>query len=109
MGEACSANGRKNLVRELEGNNHLKDMLRFEDNIKIYIREIGWGGCGMVSSGSIQGQVAGSCEHSNEPSDSIKSGIFLEKLSDYKPLKKDFSMKLIILVSYLITVVLAAM
>jgi hypothetical protein len=33
--------------------------------------------------------VAGSCEHGDEPSDSIKGGEFLGQLSDYQLLKKD--------------------
>jgi hypothetical protein len=32
--------------------------------------------------------VAGSCEHGNEPSGSIKGAEFLYKLSDYQLLKK---------------------
>jgi hypothetical protein len=32
--------------------------------------------------------VVGSCEHGNEPSDSIKSGKLLDLLSDYQLLKK---------------------
>jgi hypothetical protein len=35
-------------------------------------------GCGLDSFGSGQGQVAGSCEHGNEPSGSIKYGEFLD-------------------------------
>jgi len=35
------------------------------------------------SSGSGQGTMAGPCEHSNELSDSIKEGEFLNSLSDY--------------------------
>jgi hypothetical protein len=36
------------------------------------------GRCGLVARGSGQGSVAGSCEHGNEPSGSIKCGEFLE-------------------------------
>jgi hypothetical protein len=43
----------------------------------------------MVSIGSRYGQAAGSCAHINEPSDSIKDGKFLEKLSEYWFLKYD--------------------
>jgi hypothetical protein len=32
--------------------------------------------------------LEGSCENSNEPSGMIKGGEFLDKLSDYHPLKK---------------------
>jgi hypothetical protein len=41
------------------------------------------GECGLDSSGSGQGPVAGSCEHSNEPSCTIKDGEFLDLLNDY--------------------------
>jgi hypothetical protein len=47
------------------------------------------GRCGLKSSGSGWGPVAGSCEHDNEPSGSIKGGDFLYKLSDCQFLKKD--------------------
>jgi hypothetical protein len=33
--------------------------------------------------------MASYCEHGNEPSDSIKGGKFLNKLSDYEILMKD--------------------
>jgi len=36
------------------------------------------GGCGLDSSGSGQELVAGSCEHGNEPSGSMKGGEFLD-------------------------------
>jgi hypothetical protein len=38
------------------------------------------GGHGLDQSGSVQGQVAGSCECDDEPSDSIKCREFLEEL-----------------------------
>jgi hypothetical protein len=47
-------------------------------------------GCyGLVSSGSGQGPVVGSCEHGNEPSDSIQCCEILEKPGDCRLLKKD--------------------
>jgi hypothetical protein len=39
---------------------------RWEDNIKVDLREIGWD-----TSGSRQGPAEGSCDHGNEPSGSI--------------------------------------
>jgi hypothetical protein len=51
---------------------------RWEDNIKMDLREVGWGGRLLDRSGSGQGQVAGSCVYGDEPSDSIKCGEFLE-------------------------------
>jgi hypothetical protein len=52
----------------------------WENNIKMDVREIGFWGCGfgLDSLGSGYGQVAGSCEHGNEPSGSIKCGEFLD-------------------------------
>jgi hypothetical protein len=42
------------------------------------VTEIRVGRCGLDSSVSGYGPVAGSCEYSNEPSNSIKGGKFLE-------------------------------
>jgi hypothetical protein len=42
------------------------------------LREIGWEGMYWIDSGSGQGPVEGSCEHSNEPSGSIKCWEVLE-------------------------------
>jgi hypothetical protein len=47
---------------------------RWEDNIKMNLGEIGFGGCGLDSFASGWGQVASSCEHGNEPSGYIKCG-----------------------------------
>jgi hypothetical protein len=49
---------------------------RWEDNIKMDLREIGWG------------PVEGSCEHGNETSDFIKCWEILEWLNDWRLLKK---------------------
>jgi hypothetical protein len=46
--------------------------------LKKYVEEL----C-MYSSGPDWEQVAGSCEHDNEPSGSIKFGKFLEWLKDW--------------------------
>jgi len=51
--------------------------LRWEDNIKTDLQEMGWGH-GLDSSGSRQGQVAASCECSNKPARSIKCREFLD-------------------------------
>jgi hypothetical protein len=51
--------------------------------IKIDLRETGFGGSGLDPSGSGQGLVAGSCEHSNKPSGNIKGKEFLDSLSIY--------------------------
>ena len=50
---------------------------RWEDNIKMDLREVGWGHR-LDSSGSGQGQVVDCCECGNEPSSSIKWWKFLE-------------------------------
>jgi hypothetical protein len=52
------------------------------------LREIGLR-CGLDSSGSSLGPVAGSCERGNEPSDSKKDRVFLDYMSNYWRLKKD--------------------
>jgi hypothetical protein len=41
--------------------------LRWEEGIRMDLREIGWG-CGLDSTGSGQGPVASCCECSDEPS-----------------------------------------
>jgi hypothetical protein len=43
---------------------------RWEDGVKMDLREIGWGGCGVDSPGSGSGSLAGSCECDNEHSSS---------------------------------------
>jgi hypothetical protein len=48
----------------------------WEDNIKMNLNVYGW--FGLDLSGSVQGQMAGSCDHGNELSDGIKSKEFLE-------------------------------
>jgi hypothetical protein len=56
---------------------------RWEDNIKMDLREVGCGGHGLDQSGSGQGQVAGSCVYGDEPSGSIKCGSFLSSLGRF--------------------------
>jgi hypothetical protein len=57
---------------------------RWEDNVRLYLRVVGWGSYGgLDSSGSGWRPVAGCCEHGNEPSGSIKGMEFLDQLSDY--------------------------
>jgi hypothetical protein len=41
---------------------------RWDDEIRMDLREIGLGGCGLDSTGSGQGPVAGCCECGDEPS-----------------------------------------
>jgi hypothetical protein len=69
MGEVRSAYNI--LVGRPEGRRPLgRHRRRWEDNIKMDLREIGF-----------EDVVAGSCEHGNEPSNSIKFGEFLDYLS----------------------------
>jgi hypothetical protein len=45
-------------------------MLIWEDGIRVDLRDIGWRGAGVDSTGSGRTPLAGSCEHSDEPSSS---------------------------------------
>jgi hypothetical protein len=46
--------------------------LKWEDNIKMYLREIAYGSVDCSALAQDKGPVAGSCERGNEPSGSIK-------------------------------------
>jgi hypothetical protein len=50
---------------------------RLVDNIKMNLKEIGWDGMDCITLHRI-GTSGGSCEHGNEPSDSIKCCEVLE-------------------------------
>jgi hypothetical protein len=50
---------------------------RWEDGIRMNLREIGLGVCGLDSTGSGQGPVAGCCECGDEPSGSCAMEILL--------------------------------
>jgi len=83
MGWACSTLGGKEmcidyLVGKSEGERPLRrPRRRWEDNIKIDLREVFWGHA-LDRPGSGEGQVADTCECSNEPSAPIKWGEFLD-------------------------------
>jgi hypothetical protein len=49
---------------------------RWEDGIRIDLRVIGWG-CGLDSTGSGQGPVAGCCECGDEPSGSCATELVI--------------------------------
>jgi hypothetical protein len=51
---------------------------KWEDNIKMDLRERKVGNCGLDSCGSRGGPVAGSCERDNEPWGFVKGGEFLD-------------------------------
>jgi hypothetical protein len=56
------------LVGKPEGKRPLgRPRCRWEDGIRMDLREIGLGGCGLDSTGSEQGPVAGCCECGDEP------------------------------------------
>jgi hypothetical protein len=64
--------GKPEGYRPLGGPRHIS-----EDNIKMDLQEV-WG-YGLDWAGSGYSPVAGACEHSNEPSGSIKCGVLLSK------------------------------
>jgi hypothetical protein len=81
MGE--TRNAYRLLVGKPEGKRPLeRPRRRWVDNIKIDVREIRWDG-----SGSGQGPVEGSCEHGDEPSDSLKCWEVLEWLHNWQLLR----------------------
>jgi hypothetical protein len=66
-------NAYKILVGKPKGKRQLgRPRRRWEDNIKIDLKEKGFWGCELNSSCSGRGPVAGSCEHGNDPPGSIK-------------------------------------
>jgi len=77
MGEGTTVYGV--LLGKPEGKKPLgRPRCGWEDNIKIDVQDVGCGGCGLDPAGSGYGQVAGTCECSNESSGSIKCGEFLD-------------------------------
>jgi hypothetical protein len=61
----------KVLVGKPEGRRPLgRPRRRWEDGVRMDLKEIGLGGCGLDSTGSGQGPVAGCCECGDEPSGS---------------------------------------
>jgi hypothetical protein len=61
----------KVLVRKPEGKRPLgRPKRRWEDGVRMDLREIGFGGCGLDSTGSGQGPVVGCGECGDEPSGS---------------------------------------
>jgi hypothetical protein len=62
---------------------------RWDDNIKMYVRDIGIYGANWIQLAQDGGPVAGLCEYGNEPSGSIKkTGYSFDKLSDYQLIKE---------------------
>jgi hypothetical protein len=77
MGE--KRNAYRILVGKLEGKSPLgRPRLRWEDNIKMDLREIAWDGMDWIDLAQYKTPVEGPCEHGNEPSGSIKCWEILE-------------------------------
>jgi hypothetical protein len=67
------------LVGKPEGKRPLgRPRRRFEDNIKMALQVVEWGGHGLDRSVSGQGQLVGICKGGNEPSGSMKCGKLLD-------------------------------
>jgi hypothetical protein len=66
------------LVGRPEGRPLGRPRCRWEDNIKMDLREIGFGDVDWIHWAQDRDRVASSCEHGNEPSGSIKYGKFLD-------------------------------
>jgi hypothetical protein len=67
----------KVLVGKPEGKRPLgRPRCQWEDGIRMDLREIGLGGCGLDSTGSGQGPVAGCCECGDEPSGSCATELW---------------------------------
>jgi hypothetical protein len=65
MGE--KKNAYKDLAEKPEGKKQLgRPRHRWEDNIEIYLKGIGWKGCGLDASIPGYGPLAGCYEHGNE-------------------------------------------
>jgi hypothetical protein len=72
-------------VRKPEGKRPLeRSRGRWEDNIKMDLREMRWGGMDWLSIGPVESF----CEHGNKPSASIKCWKILGWLSEWRLLKK---------------------
>jgi hypothetical protein len=69
----------KVLVGKPEGKRPLaRPRRRLEDGVRMDLREIGFGGCGLDSTGSGQGPVVGCCECGDEPSGSCATELVSE-------------------------------
>jgi len=67
------------LVRRPEGKRPLgRPRRRWEDNIKMYLQEVGCGGLDWIEVAEDGNRWRRSCERGSEPSGSIKCGEFLE-------------------------------
>jgi hypothetical protein len=88
MGEGCTTHGRYEIcIQNCSGKRKGKTEAgrsmwrRWEDNIEMNPRDVGWEDCRPDSSDSGQRSKAGCCEYSNEPSSSI-TGEEFDKMSN---------------------------
>jgi hypothetical protein len=97
MGRACSTNGGEEeciweygiLVGKPEGKRPLgRPRRRWVGNIKMDLREIGWGDMDWIDLARDRDQWRALVQHGNEPSGSIKCWEVLEKLHNWRLLKK---------------------
>jgi len=66
------------MIRKLEGQRSLRrPRHRWENNIRMDLREIGWETVDWIYLSQNRDQVMGSCEYGNEPLDAIKCREFL--------------------------------
>jgi hypothetical protein len=73
MGE--KTNAYRILVGKPEGNGALgRPRRRWENNIKMDLRDIGWVAMDWIDLAWDRGQLEGPCEYGNKPSGSIKCG-----------------------------------
>jgi len=86
MGSACGTYGEEekcieNFGGDTWGSRPLgRPRHRWQDTMKMDIREIGWDGAGIDFYGLEQGQVVGCSEYGNACLDSLKCGEFLDYL-----------------------------
>jgi hypothetical protein len=77
MGE--KRNAYRILMGKLEEKRPLaRSKCRWEDNIKMDLREVGWGGMNWIDMAQDWGPAEGPCEHGNKRSGSIKYCEILE-------------------------------
>jgi hypothetical protein len=92
MGRTRNMNAYRILVGKPERKRPLgRQRHRWVNNIKMDLREIGWGGTGWIDLAQDRDQGNGSCEHCNELFGLIKCWEILEWLQNWRFLKKGSS------------------
>jgi hypothetical protein len=82
-GQVASIGAMRNIWIILVGKLEVKRPFRrarpkWEDNIRMDLREVGWEAVDWIYVAQDRDQVAGCCERGNEPSGSTKGGEFLD-------------------------------